>query len=108
MSLLNQVRYVIYLCFDFLEDSALYELIDYLSEQRGILLKILFVNGEDLDGSISNMCELIDTTLLRIYLSLNDPLISSLLRTKNHCNSKTVEELLTIEGVINHLNVVID
>lgn len=86
------------------DNLALYALIEYLTEQRCDLIKILLSEETTICAydSIASLCEVIDTNLLYAYVQSKNPLLSSLLRTKNYCTLSTTEELLRSYGVIHN------
>ncbi|CAG8709159.1 3559_t:CDS:10, partial [Funneliformis mosseae] len=85
-------------------EEAVQTLIKYLTDRRQKLFKVLnynqgsqsfqtnLVNG-DLDHFLK-LAELVDTTLLKSYMVINDALVGPLLRVNNYCNVEEVEGLL--------------
>ena len=56
-------------------------------------------DGCENENSVLELCEVVDTALLRIYIELNHPLIGSLLRVKNYCNIDFTESILRKKNV---------
>ncbi|CAI2165267.1 3075_t:CDS:10 [Funneliformis geosporum] len=85
-------------------EEAVHTLIKFLTDRRQKLFKVLnynqgsqsfqtnLVNG-DLNHFLK-LAELVDTTLLKSYMVINDALVGPLLRVNNYCNVEEVEGLL--------------
>lgn len=94
-------------------EEAVQTLIKFLTDRRHRISKILIqqthktneptppaspshrtnlVNG-NLSGTLE-LAELVDTTLLKSYMVINDALVGPLLRVHNYCNVEEVEGLL--------------
>lgn len=85
-------------------------LINYITDQRRKLNKLINNNYEDLKlefftedkYSIDQVLELLDTTLFNIYIESNPGLIGSLVRVDNHLNYSIVDKLIS-KNMINEL-----
>ncbi|KAI8907010.1 vacuolar sorting protein 39 domain 2-domain-containing protein [Powellomyces hirtus] len=91
------------------DKKAVYLLLTYLTEQRALLSK-LRLQQEHYDGSHAQtndnpqvypiladtlyLSEVVDTTLLKVYLMVNEALVGPLLRVSNYCNVEESEPLL--------------
>ncbi|KND00773.1 uncharacterized protein SPPG_03886 [Spizellomyces punctatus DAOM BR117] len=94
------------------DKKAMYLLMNYLSEQRAVLAKLRqqqeylagMKQAEPPDSALQAqypvladtlyLSEVVDTTLLKVYLSINEALVGSLLRVPNACNVEESEQLL--------------
>lgn len=81
--------------------KALRILMDYLINQRVILAKLK--QQQEQSGSFENyptvadtlyLMEVVDTTLLKVYLRVNKSLVGPLVRVQNHCNLEESEKVL--------------
>ncbi|KAJ2004175.1 Vacuolar morphogenesis protein 6 [Coemansia thaxteri] len=59
-----------------------------------VRLKRLAFSLEDMDIPVAAMAQVVDTTLLKIYLECSPGLLGPLLRVKNHCDVEQSEGLL--------------
>ncbi|KAI8837833.1 vacuolar sorting protein 39 domain 2-domain-containing protein [Chytridium lagenaria] len=89
---------------------ALQALLDYLTNQRVILSKLRDIQVTSAAPKLSHhhgvnmrfpsvddtlyLSEIVDTTLLKVYLAINDALVGPLLRIKNFCNLRECEGIL--------------
>ncbi|KAI8823117.1 vacuolar sorting protein 39 domain 2-domain-containing protein [Fimicolochytrium jonesii] len=88
--------------------NAIMLLLTYLTEQRGVLSRLRqqqeayakSVMGSASQAATTNIAdtvylsEVVDTTLLKVYLQVNEALVGPLLRVTNHCNVSESESLL--------------
>jgi hypothetical protein len=56
--------------------------------------------GFDSEAELRALSKLVDTALLRIYVELNHPLLTSLFRVRNNCDPLIVEKMLSKREVI--------
>ncbi|KAJ3179672.1 Vam6/Vps39-like protein [Geranomyces variabilis] len=106
------------------DSKAVRMLLTYLTEQRAVLAKLrlqqerhgaaaaaseslsLHAQGHDKQGNkvypvladTLYLSEVIDTTLLKVYLRINEALVGPLLRVSNYCNVEESEALLLERG----------
>lgn len=77
-------------------EDAVSALIRFLTDRRQKISKILksqnHVNGNF--EKLLGFAELVDTTLLKSYMVINESLVGPLLRVPNHCNVEESEGLL--------------
>ena len=80
--------------------NSLIALVDYLSSVRQkIKVKSFSESTNDKDGTkmVSNLLQIIDTTLLKCYLETNNSFVAPLIRLKQ-CNFGETERILTFYG----------
>ncbi|KAJ3163142.1 Vam6/Vps39-like protein [Geranomyces michiganensis] len=97
------------------DSKAVRMLLTYLTEQRAVLSKLRLQQerhtaatgvGAELQGNevypvladTVYLSEVIDTTLLKVYLRINEALVGPLLRVSNYCNVEESEALLLERG----------
>jgi hypothetical protein len=77
-------------------EEAVQTLIRFLTDRRQKISKVLNYHQSEpsLVNENLNLAELVDTTLLKSYMVINDALVGPLLRVHNYCNVEEVEGLL--------------
>ncbi|RHZ82984.1 hypothetical protein Glove_101g19 [Diversispora epigaea] len=77
-------------------EDAVSALIRFLTDRRQKISKIL-KSSNHINGNFNKLleyAELVDTTLLKSYMVINESLVGPLLRVPNHCNVEESEGLL--------------
>ncbi|KAI8913372.1 hypothetical protein EDD86DRAFT_200415 [Gorgonomyces haynaldii] len=98
------------------EREALYALSLYLARertrlskyrnkqtQRRVSISYADISDQPMLSDALYLSELVDTTLLRVYVQMQSPLLGSLLRVENYCHKETCEQELKKHSKIKEL-----